>query len=840
MNPAGSAGAPGHPAGHEAAARSRLISHVRYHVVLDLTRPGDEFRCGATIRFRAGAGNTLTFLDYAGTAQLIECNGSAVGTVAQHGARIYLPVVVGENVVRVVGTAPYRRDGAGLHRFRDPVDGQSYLHTRFALFDAHRVYPCFDQPDLKAALELSVTVDDRWHVITNTEPTSVPKRFSNGTAVWTFARTPPLPPHLTVLVAGPFRRITTTHGDLPLALYAREALFDALGNDADELFEVITRGLDFSADLLDRPYPFAKYDHVFSPECAFSTAPHPGCVVCDERFLFRSGVTRETRRRRAEALLSAMAHMWFGGLVTLRWWNGLWLHEGVATLIAALAQPEATPFGEAWALFEHEVCSVARQADRLPHNHPITPGAGAAHLGADPIMAKKAAAVLRQLAVRVGWENFLAGLRRYLRDHAWSAADTGDLIRVLESAAAPGLTGWAAEWLRRPGVDTVEVHRLPTGGTVTHLSDPQARRVRLRVGCYSEALRLQHRRWVNPDHQGARENDGDGTRQVCDVVLPNDDGHVYVKIRLDPASRRTVMSRISALSDPVTRAVAWGTLWDSVLDARIPARAFVAVVLDHAPAEEDVGVLGLLWQRAITAARVFGARSNRAASLRRIARRIREELDASSAGGDRLLTLAHALTSSISGEDALLHDIAWGRRPWPGLEVDRDLRWRALLHLAVQGKPVDELLAALLPAEPGDDDRRRALTVEAARPDSRAKSQAWHRMFSDAYSLVERQAVMAGFHRHGQEHVLTPYAERYFLALDHVWHSMSPENALAMVRTLYPLVTDAEQEVLARTDETVAQRALPAEVLRVLRRKRAELAFMLAARACDAARPRSG
>jgi aminopeptidase N len=666
-------------------------------------------------------------------------------------------------------------------------------------------------------------------------------RRSDGTAVWTFARTPPLPPYLIALAAGPFRRVTAPHGDLRLTLYARETLFDDLTKDADELFEVITRGLDFSAGLLDRPYPFAKYDHVFGPECAFTTVAHPGCVVFDERLLFRSKVTRESRRCRAEALLSAMAHMWFGGLVTSRWWNDLWLTDGLATLISAIAQSEATSSGGGRARFEYRVCSPARQEDRLPESHAIardTPGIDAADFDLDPIMAKKTAAVLRQLAEHSGWENFRAGLRRYLHDHAWSAANLGDFIRVLERSGNPGPARWATEWLRRPGIDTVEVHRLPSGRTALHLSDPQAPRVRLRIGCYSGDLRVQHRVSADLDQRGTSENETAGAQQV---VLPNNDGMAYVRVRLDPASRGTVMSRLSALGDPTARAVAWGTLWDDVLDARLPARAFVATVLAHARAEEDNGVLGLLWERAVAAAQVFGAPANRSASLRAIAGRIREELDSAPAGGDRQLTLVHALISSMIGEGTLLLDIVRGRRTWPGLVADRDLHWRVLLRLAAQGKPIGDLLAAELSAEPGDDDRRRALTIEAAQPDPRAKSQAWHRMFSDAYSLAERRAIMAGFPQHGQEDVLTPYAERYFLALDRLWGSAGPDSALAMVRTLYPLVTNAEHEVLARTDEIVEQGSLPTGLLRVLRRKRAELAFIVAARRRDAApagRPR--
>ncbi|HET6504797.1 MAG TPA: aminopeptidase N [Amycolatopsis sp.] len=832
---------------HEAAARSALISHVRYHVALDFAQAEDEFRCTATIRFRADVGNTVTFLDYAGIPQSVECNGFPVGAVAHHGARLYLPTVAGENVVRVVGTGHYGRVGAGLHRFRDPVDGQVYLHTRFEPFEAHRVYPCFDQPDLKATLRLTVTVDDLWQVIANTVPAAAPERMPGGRAVWTFVPTPPLPPHLTALVAGPFHRVSGSHGDLSLALYAREALMEELKADAGEMFDVIAQGLDFYAELLDRPYPFVKYDHVFAPECAFPALKHPGCVTVDERFLFRSRVTRETRRQRAEVLLDGMAQMWFGNLVGVRWWDDRSLNEGLTTLMAALAQPKATPFGEAWALFEHRAGAAARQADRMSVSPPVVSGAtdtDSVRLDLGPVMAGKAAAVLRQLAECLGWENFVSGLRRYLRDHAWSTAELGDFIRAVQRSATADLTEWADEWLRRPGVTTVEVCRLRSGHTTVQLADPrpEARQVRLRIGCYAGGdadLRFQHRFRVSVDQRGEREDARNGPRRVFDLVLPNEDGLSYVKIRLDPRSRRTVMSGLSALADPTARAVAWGSLWDDVLDARLAARAYVAVVLAHAPAEEDVGILGLLWDRAVVAAQVYGQRSNAVPLLRAIGRRLGEELDRAAAGSDHQLVLAQALTSSATGEYGGVSDLARGRRSWPGLRVDRDLRWRALVRLAGQGQPTDDLLAAELAADPGDDGRRRALLVEAARPQPRAKGEAWRRVLSGAHSLAERRAVMAGFQQPGQEAVLTPFAERYFATLEHVWESAGPESALAVARALYPLFTNAEHEVLARTDEMVEQARLPGELLGVLREKRAELALVLAARARDLSHART-
>lgn len=829
----------------EAAARAELVSDVRYRVDLDLTAADDRFRCDATIRFRARSGNTLTFLDYAGSPWFVECNGTTLDTGAYHAERVYVPTVAGENVVRVVGAAPYGRSGVGLHRFRDPEDGQSYLHTRFRPFEAHRVYPCFDQPDLRATLEPVITVDERWRVLANTEPVGEPEPLPGGRALWAFAPTPPLPPYLTTLVTGPFHRVSGRHGDLPLMLCARPGLSEELESAAEELFELIGHGLDHYERLLKRPYPFAKYDHVFVPECAVSAAEHPGCVVVDENLLFCGATaTAARRRRRAEVLLRAMAHMWFGGLVGIRWWNGLWLREGMATMLAAQAQQAVTPFGTGWPQFEQRVRARARHADRLPTSRSVAedvPDTGTARASFDAIARDKGASVLLQLADHLGWEGFVDGLSLFVEHHAWSTADPDDLLASLRSATATDLTEWAEEWLTQPGVDVVEVFRPGSGATAVHLSDPppHPRRLQPRIGCYTSdgpGLRLRHNTVLHLDRRGS-------VRAPCraaDLVLPNDDGRTHIKVRLDPASRRALLNAIATLADPTARAVAWGALWDDVLDARLAARVFVATVLRHAPLEKDAESLRLLCGRAVVAAIDYGERSNTAPLLHAMHTHLRGELDLAM-GLDRQLALADALLRSAAAEhDSLLYDIALRRPPWQELTIDRNLRWRALLRLAAHGRPVEDLVAAELAAEPRSDGRRRALSVEAARPRPSAKEQSWHRVFSGAHSLAERQAIMAGFRQPGQEDVLTPYAERYFTVLESVWQAEGPECARSVARGLYPRVTDAEQEVLARTDDVLQRGRLPQELLRVLLEQRGELALARAARARDAVRTRAG
>ena len=828
----------------EAAARSAEVADVHYAVELDLTVGERTFATSTVVTFQARSGNTYVFLDFAGEVESIECNGRELGPDAHDGTRVRLDVRPGGNTVRVAGTASYSRTGEGLHRFDDPLDGEVYLHTKFEPFAAHMVFACFDQPDLKAMVDLTVVADDHWSVVANTDHIERLSLAGGGRSTWRFGRTPPLPPYLVAVAAGPFRRVRSRHGGVPLALYARESLFEELTDQAPELFDVISRGLDFYGELFDLPYPFAKYDHVFAPEYAFGGMEHPGCVTLNERFLFRHRVTEDKRRRRAELLMHEMAHMWFGDYVTMRWWDDLWLNEAFATMMSVVAQPEATRYGEGWAGFAHHSLPVARHGDRLPTSHAIrvdTADTDAARSNFGPIVYRKGAAVLRDLAARVGWESFVAGVRRYLRTHAWGNAGLDDFVAALAQVSTDDLDTWKDEWLLRPGINTVEVSRLAAGDRAVQLPDPDVppRHLNLRFAAFDDdegTLVPRQRAHVplSPD-ECERELTVFGGRSP-DLVLPNDDAVTHVKVRLDPRSRLTALRSLSALDDRQARAVVWGALWDDLLDARLPARSYASAVLTHGVKESDVGVMEALLERAVQAVRVYGDPSNRCRALAGMACQVRDQLAGAAQGGDRQLVLARTLVDVVQADsDELLGELVCGRSPWPGLEVDRDLRWRALLRLASTGSDIDGLLDIVTEADPGDSGRRNALTAEAIRPIPAAKEEAWARLFSDGFSFAERKAIMAGLRQPGQDALLTPYADRYLRALASMAGAADAEFWLAFARALYPRFTTAEQRVLAGTDALLASTLVPENVRKVVSEERTELAIMRAARACDTA-----
>ncbi|MEV6905067.1 aminopeptidase N [Amycolatopsis sp. NPDC051372] len=813
----------------EAAARSAEIFDVGYAVELDLTVGARKFATSTVVRFQARSGAAFVFLDFAGQVESVECNGRELGPDAHEGTRVRLAVRPGGNTVRVAGFAAYSRSGEGLHRFQDPLDGQVYVHTKFEPFAAHQVYACFDQPDLKATVGLTVTADASWVVVANTDPEEPPIRAGER-STWRFGRTPPLPPYLVAFAGGPFRRLRSSHGEVPLALYARGSLFEDLTSDAPELFDVIGRGLDFYSRLFDLPYPFTKYDHVFAPEYAFGGMEHPGCVTLNERFVFRHRVTAEARRKRAEVLLHEMAHMWFGDYVTMRWWDDLWLNEAFATTMAVVAQAEATPYGDGWTAFAHHALPAARHADRLPTAHAIraeTADTDAARSNLGPIVYLRGAAVLHDLASRVGWETFVGGVRTFLRTHAWGNARLEDFVAALGKVSNEDVDRWVDEWLLRRGVNTVEV----VHGNVVQLPEVRSRHLTLRVAAFDECegeLVWRHRAHVSLGHrEGAPAVAG-----FADLLVPNDDAVAHVKVRLDPRSRRTALRSLSTLDDQRARAVVWGALWDDVLDARLPARSYAAAVLTHGVRESDIGVLEALLEHAVRAVELYGAPLDRGRLLEAVARRVRAQLAGAALGSDRRLVLARALVG-VGQDHGLLSDLVRGRSPWPDLEVDRDLRWRAAVRLASTGGDVDGLLRVARETDPGDGCRRNALTAEAARPTRAAKEEAWTRVVDEGFSLAERKAVMAGLRQPGQEVLLTPYADRYLRALES--RADEPEFALAFARALYPRFTTDEHAVLARTDRLLESGLLPENVRKVVREERTELALMRAARACDAA-----
>ncbi|MGH9225957.1 MAG: aminopeptidase N [Acidimicrobiales bacterium] len=826
----------------EAQERARTVSNLAYDVKLDLTTGEDTFRSETTIRFWTPLTGLHTFVDLeAETVHEAKFNGRDMSYDAERN-RIPLRGSRPNNELRIVADCAYQHTGVGMHKMVDPTDNQVYLHTQFEPFDAHRVFACFDQPDLKAEYTLTVVAPENWTVVSNMAPT----REGN---TWRFATTPKLSTYLVAVVAGPYEIVTGRHGDIDLGLYCRASLRQYL--DPDELFELTRQGLDFFDEEFGYPYPFPKYDQLFVPEFNFGAMENPGCVTFNEYMVFRSRVTEAAREGRANTLLHEMAHMWFGDLVTMRWWDDLWLNESFATYMASHASADATRFTNAWVRFASGIKAGAVSQDQLPSTHPISADivdTDAVRLHFDGITYSKGASVLKQLVAWVGHEAFTTGVRNYFDEYQWDNAELARFLKALEQSSGRDLASWSKEWLETAGVNTLRAaFELDAEGRYASFAitqeakpeQPTLRSHRIAIGLYDLGEDgVVRRRRVELDVVGARTEVGElvGEHQP-DLLLLNDDDLTYAKIRLDERSLDTLAGYLGRIVDPLARTLVWAAAWDMVRDAELPTRRYLDLVLAHAPGEEDDSTLQRLLGQARTAVDVYGDPDNRPAARARLATLARLGLDGAEPDSDRQLIWARAVLGTIDAHD----DLAWARglldgtEVVEGLTVDTDLRWEIVGVLASHGED-DE--GALIDAEkerdPTDIGERRAAAARSSRPAAEANAEAWRRLTEEPLHLAMMRATAGGLAQWGQEELVRPYVEPYFASIRQWWAERPREEALSLINGLFP-GTLVEPELVAATDAALADENLAGPVYRILIEGKDGVERALRARAADAA-----
>ena len=814
----------------EAHDRARLVNVRSYHVDLDLTGDDDVFTSQTTVTFgcsRPGAG---TYVDLTAPAVTeIVLNGQQVGPGAFDGDRITLANLAADNELRVRASCGYSRNGEGLHRFRDPVDGGVYLYSDLETFDAHRVYACFDQPDLKATFEFTVTVPAQWRVISNMAP-DVTGEPAGGqqTARWHFPPSPVMSTYITAVAAGPYHQVLTEHDGIPLGLYCRQSLARYL--DPDEIFEVTRQGFDFFHEAFATRYPFGKYDQLFVPEYKAGAMENAGCVTFLEDYLFRSRVTDFRRQSRATTILHEMAHMWFGDLVTMRWWDDLWLNESFATWASVHAQAEATRWRGAWTSFAQLEKAWAYRQDQLPSTHPIAadvPDIAAVEVNFDGITYAKGAAVLKQLVAYVGLGNFLAGLRRYFGQYAWSNATLGDLLAQLEAASGRELAGWSKQWLETAGVNTLRPEfELAPDGTFAQFAvrqeapetHPVLRDHRIAIGLYDRTpAGLVRRRRVETDISGERTVVAAlGGEPQPDLVLINDDDLTYAKIRLDPHSAATLTASIGEFTETLPAALCWAAAWDMCRDAELPAREYVRLVLGGIGAVSDVSVVQTLIRQTDATLRRYADPGWRQTGLTLTAGALRQLMEQAEPGSDVQLIYAQAFIGlALSGADlALLAGLLDGTVTIEGLTVDTELRWRILHRLVSRGAAGEPQIEAELGRDATDAGDRHAVACRASVPDPAAKEAAWAQIVSGTLPNATFRAMLAGFMDADQPELLAPYVDRYFEVVGDVWRDWTTDMARWFVSYAYP--SDDDRAVIAKTTELIEGSDLPAGLARLL------------------------
>ncbi|MGW3241663.1 aminopeptidase N [Streptomyces sp. NPDC001070] len=846
----------------EARERARLLAVDGYEIALDLRSalvPEEKtFRSVTTIRFRCTEPGAASFADLvAPSVTAVTLNGRELDPAAVFdGARIALEDLADENVLVVDAQCAYSRTGEGMHRFADPEDGEVYLYTQYEPADARRVFANFEQPDLKAPFTFSVTAPESWVVLSNERATGV----SDGGGTRHFAPTRPISTYITAVVAGPYHMVHDTYRrtlpdgselEIPLGALCRKGL--ARYFDADEIFTVTRQGLDFFHDHFDYPYPFGKYDQAFVPEYNIGAMENPGLVTFREEYVFRGKVTQASYEGRANVILHEMAHMWFGDLVTMRWWDDLWLKESFADFMGAFSLVEATRYQEGWITFANRRKAWAYRADQLPSTHPVTADIRDledAKLNFDGITYAKGASVLKQLVAYVGRDAFLEGARRYFQRHAYGNTELGDLLSVLAETSGRDMGEWSRAWLQTAGVNSLTPQvSYDADGRVAELavvqeaaaSHPELRPHRVAVGLYRRTADGTVERYART------ETDVAGPRTVVgelagaerpDLVLVNDDDLTYCKIRFDEDSLATVREHLGSLTDPMARALAWSAVWNMTRDGIMPARDYLGLVLRFAGAETDIGVLQGLHMQARTALNDYVAPEWREQGARDLAEGALRELRAAAPGSGHQLAWArfHAGVASGDAGTGVLRELLDGTEKIDGLDVDQELRWVFLEALAAGGAADESVIAAELARDDTASGKRHQVRCLAARPSAAVKAQCWATVVeSDALSNALVEATIAGFDQPGQRELLAPYADRYFAAIERIWAERSIEIGMAVVRGLFPHHQDrpatldaADAWLTGHTDAPPALRRLVAEC-------RDDLARALRAQERDAA-----
>ncbi|AJE40697.1 aminopeptidase N [Streptomyces nodosus] len=857
----------------EAQERAALLSVDGYEVSLDLRSavgegPGDAdgeprtFRSVTTIRFRCAEPGAGSFADLiAPSVTAVSLNGKDLDpSEVFDGTRIQLEDLAAENELVVDAQCAYSRTGEGLHRFVDPEDGEVYLYTQYEPADSRRVFANFEQPDLKAPFRFEVRAPEGWTA------------WSNGAGelqdgVWRFAETKPISTYITAVVAGPYHYVTDSYSrtfddgttlEIPLGAMCRKGL--AKHFDADDVFLVTKQGLDFFHDHFDYPYPFGKYDQAFVPEYNLGAMENPGMVTFREEFIFRGKVTQASYERRANVILHEMAHMWFGDLVTMVWWDDLWLKESFADFMGSFSLVEATRFTDGWITFANNRKAWAYRADQLPSTHPVTADIRDledAKLNFDGITYAKGAAVLKQLVAYAGRDAFLEGARRYFKRNAYGNTRLGDLLSVLEETSGRDMTTWARSWLQTAGVNSLTPQvRLDEDGRIAELSvlqeaagpahqtappsgTPELRPHRVAVGLYrSEGGALVRYARAETDVHGPRTVIGElAGAGAPELVLVNDDDLTYCKMRLDDVSLATLKDRLGDITDPLARALCWSALWNLTRDALLPARDFIDLVLRFAGRESDIGVLQMLHAWANSAQTHYAAPEWRATGGRLLAEGALRELRRAEPGSQHQLTWARffAATASQEAELRLLRELLDGTATIEGLEVDQELRWAFLEPLAAHGAADGSVLAAELARDDTASGKRHQVRCLAARPSAEVKAQAWARVVeSDTLSNALVEATIAGMVQPSQRELLAPYTERYFAVIERVWAERSIQIGMDVVRGLFPSLRDSRETLDATDAWLTAHESAPPALRRLVLEARDDLARALRAQARDA------
>ncbi|NGO15199.1 aminopeptidase N [Streptomyces sp. HC44] len=852
----------------EAQQRAKLLTVDSYEIDLDLSgaQEGGTYRSVTTVRFDSVENGAESFIDLvAPTVHEVVLNGDHLDPdQVFKDSRIALPgILEGRNVLRVVADCAYTNTGEGLHRFVDPVDQQAYLYTQFEVPDARRVFASFEQPDLKATFQFTVKAPTGWTVISNS-PTPEPKDDT-----WVFEPTPRISTYITALIVGPYHSVHSVYEkdgrSVPLGIYCRPSLAEYL--DSDAIFEVTRLGFDWFQEKFDYAYPFKKYDQLFVPEFNAGAMENAGAVTIRDQYVFRSKVTDAAYEMRAETILHELAHMWFGDLVTMEWWNDLWLNESFATYtsIACLSYAPESRWPHSWTTFANQMKTWAYRQDQLPSTHPIMAeirDLDDVLVNFDGITYAKGASVLKQLVAYVGMDEFFRGVQAYFKTHAYGNTRLSDLLGALEETSGRDLKNWSENWLQTAGINILRPEiETDANGVVTSFAirqeapalpvgakgEPTLRPHRIAIGLYDlDSSEGASGKLMRDDESGRIELDVDGEltpvpqlvgKRRPAVVLLNDDDLSYAKVRLDEQSLAFVTQHLGDFEASLPRALCWASAWDMTRDAELATRDYLSLVLSGIGKESDIGVVQSLHRQVKLALDLYADPAWRETGLTRWTVAALEHLRAAEPGSDHQLAWARAFAATARTPEQLdlLEGLLSGRETIEGLAVDTELRWTFVQQLVVAGRFDEAEITAEYERDKTAAGERHAATARAARPTEAAKAEAWASVVeSDKLPNAVQEAVIGGFVQTDQRELLAPYTEKYFAAVKDVWESRSHEMAQQIAVGLYPVV-QVSQDTLDRTDAWLASAEPNAALRRLVSESRSGVERALKAQAADAA-----
>jgi len=808
----------------EASERSAVVQAQTYEIELDLTTRDDTFTSKTTVHFTAREGNS-TWIDFiAPKVQRIELNGESLDTGTHDGFRIPLHNLKSHNVLIVEAESAYMNTGEGLHRFIDPVDDEVYLYTQFEIADARRVFACFDQPNIKATFAFTITAPDHWKVTSNSA-TPMPESVRDGIERWTFAPSAKMSTYITAIVAGPYYEVRDEFkgkfGTYPLGLFCRNSLAEYL--DPEDLFTVTKQGFKYFEDAFDYGYPFEKYDQLFVPEFNAGAMENAACVTHHESYVFRSKVTRATYEQRANTVLHEMAHMWFGDLVTMKWWDDLWLNESFAEWAAHHASVEATQYTEAWVNFVNQRKSWGYRQDQLPTTHPIVADMfdlDAVEVNFDGITYAKGASALRQLVAWVGEDAFFTGIRAYFKKHAWGNTELQDLLVELEQACGRSLTDWTQRWLQTAGVNTLRPEIVVHDGkykSVTILQEPPVapegvdqllRPHHIGIGLYNRVgTQIKRDSRIEIDVDGARTDVPELVGQpVADLMLLNDGDYTFVKIRLDENSAKTSATGLRDIEDGVARALIWGASWDMTRDAEMSASDYLSMVLNTDLGDIEIGVAQQLLLQARSAIEQFANPANRAANRDALLASLLKALAKADAGGDHQLAFVRNIAGLARTPQHVEILAGWlnGSKVPAGLEVDTDLRWSLVARLVALGGLPATAIEDELVRDNTAGGQRQAASAKAGIPTAAAKLEAWNAVVeNDGLANALLEATVGGFSQPDQRELLVPFVDKYFDSLADIWETRTNEISQTLTLGLFPSLLGSP-EIMAKADAFIA------------------------------------